>query len=264
MSRVTLVIGIALCVVLVVILSRQLVERPDGSGTMRIANGLYEQGRFVEAAQLYQQLADGGYGGIAVFYNLGNAYYKSGDLGRAILNYLRASRLAPRDTDIEDNLRIAREATVDLLETDNGSVTSTSIELPELKLAPDELALAALGLWILLTLMLLVLLLFRRFSLRRWIGYASVFVALLLLLGTASLGSRLYSEAEDQRMVVVAESVDVVGGPGLQYEAQFTLHSGAEASLIESRGVWTRLQLEGGQLQGWVPADAVEFVDSPP
>ena len=87
-------------------------------------------------------------------------------------------------------------------------------------------------------------------------------MALLLVLGTASLGSRLYSETQDRGVVVVAESVEVVGGPGLQYEAQFTLHSGAEASLIEIRGAWTRLQLAGGQLQGWVPADTVELVAS--
>ena len=262
MNRVPLAIGIALSVVLLAILSQQFAQRPDGAAAMKIANGLYERGSFVEAAQIYQQLVDEGHGNSTLFYNLGNAYYKSGDLGRAILNYLRAGRLAPRDPEIQDNLRIARDETVDLLETDYESALAGSIELPELRLALDELALAALGLWILLTLMLLVLLLARRISFRRWIGYVSILVAFLSLLGTASLGSRLYSEAEDQRVVVVAESVEVVGGPGLQYEAQFTLHSGAEAGLIEMRGAWTRLQLAGGQLQGWVPADAVELVAS--
>ena len=260
MRRVPLVIGIALSVLVLAILSGQFAERPDGSGTMSIANDLYEQGRFVESAQLYQEMADGGYGGIALFYNLGNAYYKSGDLGRAILNYLRAARLDPRDSDIQENLRIARDETVDLVGTDRESALAGSIELPQLRLSLDELALAVLGLWIVLALMLLVLLLVRRFSFRRWIGYASVLVGLLLLLGTASLGSRLYSEAEDQRVVVVVESVEVVGGPGEQYEAQFTLHSGAEASLIETRGAWSKVALTGGQLQGWVPADAVELV----
>ena len=260
MRRVTLVVGIALFVVLIVILSRQLVGRPDGSGTMSIANDLYEQGKFVEAAQLYQQLADGGYGDIALFYNLGNAYYKSGDVGRAIVNYLRAGRLDPRDSDIQENLRIARDETVDLVGRDRESALAGSIDLPELRLTLNELALAALGLWIVLALMLLVLLLARGFSFRRWIGYASILVALLWLLGTASLGSRLYSEAADRSVVVVVESVEVVGGPGERYEAQFTLHSGAEASLIETRGAWSRLRLAGGGLQGWVPADAVELV----
>lgn len=260
MKRVPLAIGIALSVALLAILSGQLAERQDGAAAMKIANGLYERGSFVEAAQVYHQLIDEGHGNSTLFYNLGNAHYMSGDLGRAILNYLRAGRLAPRDPEIQDNLRIARDETVDLLGKEQDSALAGFIELPQLRLALDELALSTLGLWILLALMLLVLLLVRRFSFRRWIAYASVFVALLLLLGTASLGTRLYSEAENRAVVVVAESVDVLGGPGTQFEVQFTLHSGAEASLIETRGAWSRLRLAGGQLQGWVPADAVELV----
>ena len=258
MKRGTLLLGIALIVFLAVVLFRQFAEAPDGSAVMKLANDLYERGSFVEATQIYQQLADEGYGDSIVFYNLGNAYYKSGDLGRAILNYLRAERLAPRDPDIQDNLQIARDGIVDPFERSEQSALAGSIRLPQLKLSLDELALIALGLWILLALMLLLLA--RRFSFRRLIGYASVVVALLLLAGIVSLGSGLSSESEDRKVVVVAESVDVVGGPGVQYEAKFTLHGGNEASLVETRGAWSRLRLAGGQLQGWVPADAVELV----
>ena len=258
MKRGLLLLGIALIVFLVVVLFRQFAEAPDGSAAMKLANDLYERGSFVEATQIYQQLADEGYGDSIVFYNLGNAYYKSGDLGRAILNYLRAERLAPRDPDIQDNLQIARDGIVDPFERSEQSALAGSIRLPQLKLSLDELALIALGLWILLALMLLLLA--RRFSFRRLIGYASVVVALLLLAGIVSLGSGLSSESEDRKVVVVAESVDVVGGPGVQYEAKFTLHGGNEASLVETRGAWSRLRLAGGQLQGWVPADTVELV----
>ena len=258
MKRSLLLLGVVLVVFLLVILSRQFAEAPDGSAAMKLANDLYERGSFVEATQIYQQLADEGYGDSIVFYNLGNAFYKSGDLGRAILNYLRAERLAPRDPDIQDNLQIARDGIVDPFERSEQSALAGSIRLPQLKLSLDELALIALGLWILLALMLLLLA--RRFSFRRLIGYASVVVALLLLAGIVSLGSGLSSESEDRKVVVVAESVDVVGGPGVQYEAKFTLHGGNEASLVETRGAWSRLRLAGGQLQGWVPADTVELV----
>jgi uncharacterized protein YraI len=95
---------------------------------------------------------------------------------------------------------------------------------------------------------------------RRWTKYASFVVAVFLIVATASLGSTLYAEAADQKVIVIAESVDVVSGPGPQFEAEFALHSGAEASLVETRGDWVRLALPGGQLQGWVPADAVEPV----
>ena len=69
---------------------------------------------------------------------------------------------------------------------------------------------------------------------------------------------------EQQAVVVVADVVNVVSGPGSQYVTEFALHSGAEASLIEQRGNWVRLALLDGQLQGWVPASAVEQVTLEP
>ena len=71
--------------------------------------------------------------------------------------------------------------------------------------------------------------------------------------------------AISQTIVVVADSVDVMSGPGAQYVAESALPAGAEAELLERRGAWTRITLPGGGFQGWVPAGAVETVnpDSP-
>ena len=66
-------------------------------------NRLYEAGQFVEAAALYQALADAGAEDGTLYYNLGNACFKAGDLGRAILNYRRAQALLPRDPDVADD-----------------------------------------------------------------------------------------------------------------------------------------------------------------
>ena len=60
--------------------------------------------------------------------------------------------------------------------------------------------------------------------------------------------------------IVVAEEVDVTSGPGSQYVTEFTLHSGAEVDLLESSGNWARLVAPGTDLEGWVPASAVEAV----
>jgi SH3-like domain-containing protein len=55
----------------------------------------------------------------------------------------------------------------------------------------------------------------------------------------------------------VADEINVISGPDDQYVTEFTLHSGAEVELVETRGNWARLQLPGGQLQGWVPAESI-------
>jgi uncharacterized protein YgiM (DUF1202 family) len=55
--------------------------------------------------------------------------------------------------------------------------------------------------------------------------------------------------------------VGVTSGPGAQYTAEFTLHGGTEVDLIEMRGSWVRLALPSSEMEGWVPASAVEAVN---
>jgi len=84
-------------------------EAPSPAALFDAANRLYEQGKYREAAAAYEQLLAQGRANAALYFNLGNAWYKAGEAGRAILNYRLAERLAPRDPDIQANLRLTRE-----------------------------------------------------------------------------------------------------------------------------------------------------------
>lgn len=227
-------------------------ESPGDIEAVAATNSLYESGRFLEAALVYEQLIDQGFESGALYYNLGNAYFKQGDLGRAILSYRRAERLYPRDADIRANLEIARAQRIDVFDA-GASATG-----PASRLTLDELAQITLVVWIALAVLVVVLLFAKRRTVRKGAAYASVVVGLALLLSAAAMGERWYSEGVDRELVVVAEIVDVVSGPGTTYAQEFTLHGGAEARLLEQRGSWTRLELPGGELQGWVPSNAVE------
>ena len=82
---------------------------PDSdTQTMRVADQLYASGQYAQAAQMYRPLAERGTANATLNYNLGTAYLQSGDLGSAILYLRRAQSLAPRDTDIESHLALAR------------------------------------------------------------------------------------------------------------------------------------------------------------
>ncbi len=85
-------------------------EEPDPRiAAFDAANRLYEQGRYREAAAAYEALLAQGIVSPALYFNLGNAWFKAGAAGRAIGNYRLAERLAPRDPDIRANLRLTRE-----------------------------------------------------------------------------------------------------------------------------------------------------------
>ncbi|RME96501.1 MAG: hypothetical protein D6766_00550 [Verrucomicrobia bacterium] len=72
------------------------------------AKTLYEQGRYAEAAGLFEALWTNGVASVALHYNLGNAWLKAGEPGRAVYHYRLARWLAPRDPDVQANLEIAR------------------------------------------------------------------------------------------------------------------------------------------------------------
>ena len=253
----------------------RLFARPSTTAreAMLTANQLYEAGRFAQAAQAYEQLADQGYAGSALFFNLGNAYFRQGDLGRAILNYRRAQRLAPRDGDIETNLRIARAQAVGQLEADEESGPGDSPDGLPLGMASDalgrwltlnELAMGALAAWILFMLLLLLFMSARTGSTwKRGLKVALAASALVLALGVFALGSYLITDQTESEGVVVAAEVNVTSGPGVQYPAELALQSGAEIELVERRGSWVRLALPGGELEGWVPAHTVESLSRP-
>jgi hypothetical protein len=230
------------------------------SERMDVANQLYEEGKYVEAVQAYEQLASQGVIDSALFYNLGNAHFRRGDYGRAILNYRRAQELAPRDADIAANLALARAQAADQVEEAGdegllGQIGSSVLGWVTL----DELAMATLFAWILFVFVLILFASARRGSgWRRGLRYVVAMATIVLAFGVLCLGSSLYVHSSHSEAIVIAAEVDVTSGPGTQYVAEFTLHSGAELDLLEVRENWVRVALPGEELEGWVPATAVE------
>ncbi len=221
---------------------------------MAEANILYEEGRFSEAVERYQALVDAGVQNGRLYYNLGDAYFKLNDLGRAILNFRRAQRLLPRDSDVTANLELARAQTLDQIELEKEGAFIRLVRRVIGWTTLNEAAIGALILWIVLCLLGIGAILFR--ERRRVFLYVSASVALLLLFGLITVGIRLLDERGQPPAVIVGTEVKVRSGPGQDYLTEFTLHAGAEVRVVEQRTDWMRIALPG-DLQGWAPGDAV-------
>jgi uncharacterized protein YgiM (DUF1202 family) len=68
-------------------------------------------------------------------------------------------------------------------------------------------------------------------------------------------------ETSSPQAIVVVESMDLYSGPGEDYLTEFTLHSGTQVNLLETRGQWVRISLPGEQSQGWATIGAVERIN---
>lgn len=247
--------GFVMCLVALAWLLAGCAAEVVPGGNLAEANRLYEAGDFAGAAIAYEDLADAGVVDGVLYYNLGNAYFKAGDLGRAILNYRRATRLLPRDADIATNLHLARAQTLDRLE--DGKPGAAALLRRSLAdwVTLNEAAMAALILWAMLCILGAAAIRWPR--VRRRLPYGMAVVAALFAVALLSAGIHVWDRQANPPAVVIAGETEARSGPGADYLLEFTLHAGAEITVLEMRGDWARIGLPGN-LQGWVPAEGVE------
>ena len=235
-------------------------QESSATNLMAKANERFERGQYAEAAQQYEALVDQGYSDAALYLNLGNAYFENGDLGRAILVYLRAQELSPREPDIRDNLELAHAMTVDRITAERDSLVESVSHFVRLWITPGELRATALLLWMSTGAAICVLVIRRAFPLRRVVRAVTAVAGAATVMSLLLLVTTIYANPYDNTGVVTAAAVEVTSGPGPQYVGEFSLHSGAQVRVTDSRHGWFRIALPGGELQGWVPSHAIEIV----
>jgi tetratricopeptide (TPR) repeat protein len=219
------------------------------------ASERYRQGQYQQAREQYLEVVEAGVRDPQVYYNLGNACFKAGRLGEAVLWYERARRLAPRDPDIRANLRLADE----LLLGQAGVPEGAGQWLEDLYLFPtlDELS-AVFGLCFLAAWGLGGWRLWRRAWGAWW--RPALFAAACALAASSGLylGARLYGQSQAQAVVLEAE-VAARSAPDPQQTPVFVAREGARLFLGRREGAWVLVRLPSG-LGGWVPEEAVEQI----
>jgi tetratricopeptide (TPR) repeat protein len=219
------------------------------------ANGAYEQGDYAAAIGDYRELIDKGAASGKVHFNLGNAYLRHGELGRAIAQFRRGRNLLPRDEDIRANLTFARETTRDAIAPPEPSPVLSTVLFWHYRLSQAELARLAVLISILFW-SLAILRLFRRESeISSWILMA-LLVVLVGTLGSVA-GHRFFSQPV---AVVVPQEIDAFTAPDAESVVRFKLHAGTELRVKDEREGWLRIVLPEDQ-QGWVEAVWAEVVD---
>lgn len=221
-------------------------------------NRAYEQGRYREAAEAYRTVARYGVIDARVEYNLANAEFKQGNLGAAVLHYLRASRLAPTDVEIRENLELAKSLCADRIQAPGPAAPVRWVRGLQQWVGPDRQALAVLALfWLAVAVVTWCSARPGGWNARAGWLLAVLLVALLVVGGSwwATL-KRL--EGADQA-VVLEDAVEVLAGPGGNNATLFTIHEGTTLEIRAVRGEWIQAGLPNG-LNGWLPKASVERV----
>lgn len=240
-------------------------------------NQAYESGDYEGAIARYEDLAARGVEHADLYYNLGNAWFESGNLGRAVLWYERARRVDPRHDDTRANLALVRSFLRDKqLVAADGGLRNALLVWHRKTTAAESVAIATafhalLGLFA-------VLFIFRReprveaflrrmsiVSPGRLFGLApgqdvALAMSLAFVLAALFAGSSWVKLRDERaRAVIVSGEVSVFSGPSRDATVQFKVHEGTAVSVRESRPGWIRVELPG-DLSGWVDAGALERI----
>ena len=188
--------------------------------------------------------------------NLGNAYWFSGDKGRAILHYQRGLHLAPDNDDLKHNLAFARSQVVD--ELDETTLQKLTSYLMFWHHWPVSARMILLFIFNSTFFVLCALLLSRQCRVMKYIRIATGVFAVIFAL---SLLANLNNWDNDVDGVVVAQEVTSRQGNGHIYESAMNtpLHSGTEFKLIEQRGDWCHIELMD-ESTCWLPSTELALI----
>ena len=228
------------------------------SGLYNEANDLYRSGEFEEARERYLEVAASGIRNPRLFYNLGNACFKSGHLGEAILWYERARRIDHRDADIRANLRFANEVKKDRDPAPAGNPVWRFLLALFLFPSLNELCivifLLLLGVFALAVWRLRLRTAARAF----WLALFLTCSGFTVLVGGWS-GLRIHRQHTLVEAIVVVDQATARSGPEARQTAVLVVHEGTKVRVERKEGEWRLVRLANG-LGGWLPAASLVLI----
>ncbi len=228
-------------------------------GSFKNGNQLYQQGDYNGAIRSYESILDAKQQSAAVYFNLGNCYYKLNKVAPAIYNYEKALTLKPNDKDIINNLNFAKKLTIDEIK----EVPKVGFE----KLVRDFTAGYHYNTWAWISVVLAVLFLlfflgyyFSALTLYKRVFFVGMFIIVIAIL--ISVLSAIFERNHYQNerpAIIFNEMVSVKSEPKSTSSEVLELHEGTKVFVLESFDGWHKVQLTDGT-EGWLEKSEVKEV----
>lgn len=225
---------------------------------------LFDQGTARYAKEQYQQAIDSwkliektGNESAALYYNLGNAYYKLNKIAPSIYYYEKALQLAPNDADIKTNLGFAQNARVDAIESLPKNFITKSYERLYSIATFETWAKVTAALSSLCVISFLLYYFIEASGKKRLFLVTSITSLFLLFISLALAYSTYNNVNKKQPAIIFAESVEVKSESNLGSETKFELHEGTKVNILETQKDWVRIIIANGK-EGWMPSEMLK------
>lgn len=226
---------------------------------MQRANQLYQEEQIEEAIKAYKDILNRGYVSDALYYNLGNSYFRIGQLGYSILYYEKGLKISPNDEDINYNLSIVKARTVDRIEEVPKLFIVEWWELLITSISITAWSLIVIFLFILFLLFLALYFTSKTGKMQRFgflfgsINFAFLLVAVILLISSVD------REMSTDFGVLVEVEAAAKQSPDDRSNDVFVIHEGLKFQVEDKVNNWSKIRLSDGKI-GWLPNYSFEII----
>lgn len=210
---------------------------------------------YQKAIELYEEILGQDYTSAEVYYNLGNAYFKSGKIAPSVLNYERALKLAPNDEDIQFNLRLVNLSVKDKVEVIPELFFVTWWKTFLKVFTTDGWAWSAVVAFVLGLAGLLLFKLSSEEGMKRLTFYTALFALIWTALSVYAAEKNYDHVVNDKRAVIFAYTQTAKSAPNDNGKDLFVIHEGLVVTVEDNLNGWIRIKLSNGDV-GWIPESA--------
>lgn len=224
-----------------------------------LADSAYIRNDFTTAIQIYEMILRTGESA-DIYYNLGNSYYKIGDIAKAILNYERALILKPANKDIRSNLEIARAKTVDKVTDVPELFFITWLKVIINSMGIQSWAIIAISFFLLFIASIYFFFFSTKIVARKTFFILALFFLVFCVIANISAAFQRRVRLNRMNAIIISPSVTIRSTPNDNGTSLFILHEGRKVFIKDdSMKDWKEIQLEDGNV-GWVKKNDLEVI----
>ncbi len=229
------------------------------SSNFERANALYSEGEYMQAAHLYEQILNEEGISPELYYNLGNAYFKSNELGRAILNYERALQLDHKYSDAIYNLQLAEAKVIDNITQEQPFFVKRWFQVLTAALTSNQWLYLSWGLFIISLAGGLFFVFGTSKNLRKTSFSISLVLFILCVFSFSFSISRKNQLTNKKEAIVMPGIIPVKSSPDRNGTDLFELHEGTKVSVSNKLGDWCEIMIGDGRI-GWIQTKQIEEI----
>ena len=236
-----------------------LLAKGQGESNFTRATEAYNEGDFKKAIELYNTILEDGQHSAALYFNLGNSYYKLNEIASSIYFYEKALLLKPKDPEILNNLGYAQNMTLDAIDTMPETGLSKIYKMVTHQLSFDQWAYVSIFFMFLFVILYILFYYFQYSSRKRWAFIVS-FIALFIAIVAVVFGYIQYKDfKKDQPAIVFADEVGINSEPNTKSDEVFVLHAGTKVNVLDELDDWKKIRIADGKT-GWVPSENIKLL----